>query len=172
MAGPVDSTGATKTHWFTSGIAFTLIMHVIAGKLAIETVYWNWISGLVNIACVLFYYICVLGGNVAPVANIFQPEIGGQYNEMVSNGKAWIVLIVLPIVALLPDLIYMLMQKIFFPTPTDAVMVNQAMEPGYEFDGFNDVFKYQLPNDIQFTEDITLPYRPRPRLSPSPSDQS
>ena len=46
-------------------------MHVIAGKLFIESIYWNWLAGLINIACVLFYYICVIGGNVPPVANLF-----------------------------------------------------------------------------------------------------
>ena len=66
-------------------------------------------------------------------------------------------LIVLPIVALLPDLTYMLMQKIFFLTPTDAVLRLQAKQPTYEFEGFNDVFKYQLPNDIQYAQDISMP---------------
>ena len=123
MNGAIDSTGKTHSHWFTSSVAFTLIMHIIVGKLFIETVYWNWLSGITNIVCLAFYYICVVIGNSSPVAQIFQPEIEGQYFAMLASGKAWIVLLVLPLVALLPDTIYMLMQKIFFPTPTDAVML-------------------------------------------------
>lgn len=126
MNGAIDSTGITQSHWFTSSVAFTLIMHIIVGKLFIETVYWNWLSGITNIVCLLFYYISVIVGNTAPVARIFQPEIAGQYFAMLSSGKAWIVLLVLPLVALLPDTIFMLMQKIFFPTPTDAVMLRQT----------------------------------------------
>ena len=98
-------------------------MHIIVGKLFIETVYWNWLSGITNIVCLVFYYISVIVGNSAPVAQIFQPEIEGQYFAMLQSGKAWIVLLVLPLVALLPDTVYMLNQKIFFPTPTDAVML-------------------------------------------------
>lgn len=71
MAGPTDSTGLTQSHWFTSGVAFTLIMNIIVGKLFIETVYWNWLAGLVNIASLFFYYMCVIGGNTAPIAELF-----------------------------------------------------------------------------------------------------
>ena len=60
-------------------MAFSLIMHVIVGKLFIESVYWNWLAGIMNIASLLFYYICVIGGNSAPIAEVFQPEINGQY---------------------------------------------------------------------------------------------
>lgn len=115
-------------------------MHIIVGKLFIETVYWNWLAAIINIASLLFYYICVIGGNTAPIAEIFQPEITGQYFLMLYSGKAWIVLLVLPLVALLPDIAYMLIQKIFFPTPTDAVMLRQQKQPDYYFDGFSDVF--------------------------------
>ena len=67
----------TQSHWFTSCIAFTLIMHIIVGKLFIETVYWNYLAGVTNVLCLLFYYLCVIGGNTAPMAEIFQPEING-----------------------------------------------------------------------------------------------
>ena len=53
----------------------------------------------------------------------------------------------MPLVALLPDTAYMLIQKIFFPTPTDAVMLRQQKQPDYFFDGFSDVFVPQLPDD-------------------------
>jgi len=66
--GPIDSTGMTQSHWFTSCVAFTMIMHIIVGKLFIETVYWNWLMALTNIGCLVFYYICVIGGNAGPVA--------------------------------------------------------------------------------------------------------
>jgi hypothetical protein len=54
-------------------------MHIIVGKLFIETVYWNWLMALTNLACLVFYYVCVVGGNAGPIAEIFQPEINGVY---------------------------------------------------------------------------------------------
>ena len=130
-------------------------MHIIVGKLFIETVYWNWLSGITNIFCLLFYYISVIIGNTAPVSQIFQPEIGGQYFAMLASGKAWIALLVLPFVALLPDTIYMLVQKIFFPTPTDAVMLRQTKNPDFFFDGFSEVFCPKL-QDVSEQEDEIL----------------
>ena len=50
-------------------------------------------------------------------------------------------------VALIPDLSYMLMQKIFFPTPTDGVLLLQNRQPNYIFTGFDEVFRYELPDD-------------------------
>ena len=53
---------------------------------------------------------------------------------MLTSLKAWICLIMLPAVALLPDLAYTLIQKVFYPTPTDAVMLEQKRYPGYIYD--------------------------------------
>ena len=108
LRGAIDSTGMTQSHWFVSGVAFCLIMHIIVLKLFIETVYWNGVGVLTNIGCLLFYYLCVILGNINFIAETFQPEINGQYFEILSSGKAWVVLLVLPIVALLPDISYML----------------------------------------------------------------
>ena len=51
----------------------------------------------------------------------------------------------MPAVALLPDITYLLCQKIFYPTPTDAVMLKQQKDPDYVFDGFDHVYIPQLP---------------------------
>ena len=140
-------------------------MHVIVGKLFIETNYWNWLATLTNIASLLFYYLCVIAGNAAPVAEVFQPEVNGQYFAMLSSGKAWIVLLVLPLLALLPDTTYILAKKIFYPTPTDAVMVLQNKEPDLKFQGFSDVFCPGLPADAGQAGDKELRNRGSIRLS-------
>ena len=42
-------------------------------------------------------------------------------------------------VALLPDIIS-LFGKIFYPTPTDVVMLKQKQNPSYVYEGFDDVY--------------------------------
>ena len=80
MAGPIDSTGKTYSHWFTSCLAFSLIMHIIVFKLFIETMYWNWLTVIINIFCgLLFYYASVIFGSSPGIAEIFQPEVNGMY---------------------------------------------------------------------------------------------
>ena len=109
-------------------------------KLFLESVFWNWISTGTGIACVLLYYATVLLLNSEAVAQLVEPELQGEYNKIFMSPKAWICMIILPLVALLPDVTYQLMQKTFWPTPTDAIMLRQQREPNYVYDGFDEVY--------------------------------
>ena len=72
LAGPIDSTGKTYSHWFTSCLTFSLIMHIIVFKLFIETSYWNWFTVLINLGCgLLLYYFSVILGSMPGSAEIF-----------------------------------------------------------------------------------------------------
>ena len=62
-----------------------------------------------------------------------------------TNAKALIAMILIPFVALLPDLTWLLFQKVFFPSLTDAIMLKQQKDPHYVFDGFDNVMIPQLP---------------------------
>ena len=62
--------------------------------------------------------------------------------------KAWICLIVIPVISLLPDITYLLAKKIFWPSPTDAVMMKQSKNPDYVYEGFSNVFIPKLPENI------------------------
>ena len=39
-------------------------------------------------------------------------------------------------------------QKIFYPTPTDWVMLQQSRDPEYEFNGFDHVIKKNFPGEF------------------------
>ena len=60
MQGSIDSSGLTYTHWFTSSLAFSIIIHIIMIKLFLESVYWNWISTCTGIICLAIYYASVI----------------------------------------------------------------------------------------------------------------
>lgn len=89
-------------------MAFSLIIHVIVFKLFLESVFWNWIATLTGLVCLIVYYGMVIGLNIDMFATIFQPELNGEILLMLGSAKAWFCLIVLPAVALLPDLAYTL----------------------------------------------------------------
>ena len=89
----------------------------------IETVYWNWVSQLFGFICFITYYVMVIAMNMHFLSPLIQPEIDGEFFMVFMNAKAWIILIVMPFVALLPDIAILLLQKVFWPTPTDAVML-------------------------------------------------
>jgi hypothetical protein len=44
---------------------------------------------------------------------------------MLSTGKFWIILIVLPIYALVPDITWTIFQKVIWPNPTECVMLKR-----------------------------------------------
>ncbi len=56
------------------------------------------------------------------LANLLQPEIEGLMMEMFKNFKFWILIVVVPIVCLTPDVLIMLVTKVYFPSPVDIVL--------------------------------------------------
>ena len=55
------------------------------------------------------YYATVVLMNLHPLAQMVQPQIDGEFWLILQSVKAWVCLIVLPAVALLPDATYVLM---------------------------------------------------------------
>jgi hypothetical protein len=108
-------------------------------KLLLETNFWNWVSIITGLICFFMYYASVFILNYRWVSEFLQPELQGQFILIVTNAKALIALILVPFVALLPDLTWILFQKVFFPSLTDAVMLRQQKDPHYVFEGFDNV---------------------------------
>lgn len=98
--------------------------------------------------CYVSYYAMVFAMNFPMLSPRIQPEINGEFMLIFTNAKAGICLILLPAVALLPDIVIMISQKLFWPTPTDVVMLKQKQNPGYVFDGFADVYVPPIPGKI------------------------
>ncbi len=148
-------TGRTYTHWFKSCVAFSLVIHVIVFKILIETVNWNWISTLFGVICFASYYVMVFAMNMPILSPLIQPEINGEFLLIFTNIKAAICLVLLPCVALLPDITILVGQKLFWPTPTDMVMMKQKQNPDYTFDGFVDVYVPPLPTQLLNTNKVS-----------------
>jgi hypothetical protein len=122
------------------------VIHVIVFKIMIETVNWNSVSIFFGFMCFASYYVMCWAMNLDSLAPIIQPEINGEFNSMFTNFKAIIVLIIVPFVALLPDITILMFQKVFYPTPTDAVMIKQKLNPKYAFEGWAGVYVPRLPS--------------------------
>lgn len=111
--------------WFASTIAFSCIIHLVTGKLAIELINMNWIVILAGGVSVVFYWLFVIVLNTSALAQVFQPEIEFVYFRMFANIKFWIVIIFLPIIALIPDMTMKYFKQLYFPSTSDQViMVN------------------------------------------------
>jgi magnesium-transporting ATPase (P-type) len=123
LEGPTDNDGKSQAHWFSSCIAFTVVIHIISIKIYIETVHWNWLSFSTGIFCLALYYVSAMVLNTPDVSFIFQPQITGEIWNACVSPKAYMAAVVLPMIALIPDITYIMFQKIFYPTPTDWVML-------------------------------------------------
>lgn len=117
-----------------------------------ETNYWNWYITITGIACVTLYYLTVLGLSTEYVSNLIQPELNQEYYRILTNAKALITIILLPIVALIPDMTYIIITRVFFPTPTDYVMQLQKKNPDFEYTGFRHI---ENPDYKPQTEEMT-----------------
>jgi magnesium-transporting ATPase (P-type) len=122
--GVIDNSGKTEDLWFASTIAFSCIIHLVTGKLAIELIFLNWIVIIAGIGSVVFYWLFVIVFNTAPFSQAFQPEIEEVYFRILSNLKAWIVIIFLPIIALLPDMSIKYFFQMYKPSVSDSAIAS------------------------------------------------
>lgn len=77
------------------------------------------VAGVVSL---LLYWIFVIIFNTHPLAAFFQPQIDNVYFEMFSNGKFWIALFLLPIIALIPDATIKYFNQLYNPSKSDEAM--------------------------------------------------
>ena len=71
---------------------------------------------------ILFFYVMTICLNVNIIAFVFQPEFPGLLFSVLGNGKTWIITILGPFIALIPDLLYSYIKYIYFPNPTEKLM--------------------------------------------------
>jgi amino acid permease len=117
--------GHSEDHFFTSTLSFTIIIHIIIYKLFLETTFWNPITLVTCLVCFLLYYVIIILGNIPWLSSFFQPQLNGQVYLLLGNPKFWILLIAMPFFALVPDITITMIQRIFYPSPTDVVMMLQ-----------------------------------------------
>lgn len=120
--GVIDNSGKTEDLWFASTIAFSCIIHLVTGKLAIELIFINWIVIVAGIGSVIFYWLFVIVFNTAPFSQTFQPEIEEVYFRILGNLKAWICILFLPVIALLPDMTIKYFFQMYKPSISDEVI--------------------------------------------------
>jgi magnesium-transporting ATPase (P-type) len=122
-----------------STIAFTVIIHIIIYKLFLETSYWNPIMIVTCLVCFALYYGLIIIGNVNALSTFFQPQLASQVFMMLSSPKFWVLVIVIPVFALVPDMTWEIMRKVFYPTPIDNVKIwskakkNNDLSENYEW---------------------------------------
>jgi len=115
--GVVTADGRTFGLFFNGTFMLTLVVFVTNLKLCLETNTWNWIFGVmlaVSAVCTAGWILIwsVIGGAVLGAWDMFYVGV-----RLYASPVFYFGLIVLPVVALLPDVLFKYLRYEFFPTP-------------------------------------------------------
>ncbi|KAI9547073.1 putative phospholipid-transporting ATPase IH [Dissostichus eleginoides] len=103
-------------NWTFGTLVFTVLVFTVTLKLALDTHHWTWINHFVVWGSLLFYVIFSLlwGGIIWPFLNY--QRMYYVFMQMLSSGPAWLSIILLITVSLLPDVIKKVLCRALCPT--------------------------------------------------------
>nr|XP_025035197.1 probable phospholipid-transporting ATPase IH isoform X4 [Pelodiscus sinensis]XP_025035198.1 probable phospholipid-transporting ATPase IH isoform X4 [Pelodiscus sinensis] len=115
----VASNGQMFGNWTFGTLVFTVLVFTVTLKLALDTHYWTWINHFVIWGSLLFYIIFSLlwGGIIWPFLNY--QRMYYVFMQMLSSGPAWLGIILLITVSLLPDVLKKVLCRQLWPTATE-----------------------------------------------------
>uniref|UniRef100_A0A674I0U2 Phospholipid-transporting ATPase n=1 Tax=Terrapene triunguis TaxID=2587831 RepID=A0A674I0U2_9SAUR len=115
----VTSNGQMFGNWTFGTLVFTVLVFTVTLKLALDTHYWTWINHFVIWGSLLFYIIFSLlwGGIIWPFLNY--QRMYYVFMQMLSSGPAWLGIILLITVSLLPDVLKKVLCRQLWPTATE-----------------------------------------------------
>ncbi|XP_025051885.1 probable phospholipid-transporting ATPase IH isoform X4 [Alligator sinensis] len=110
-------------NWTFGTLVFTVLVFTVTLKLALDTRYWTWINHFVIWGSLLFYIIFSLlwGGIIWPFLNY--QRMYYVFMQMLSSGPAWLGIILLIIISLLPDVLKKILCRQLWPTATERIQV-------------------------------------------------
>ncbi|XP_029794252.1 probable phospholipid-transporting ATPase IH [Suricata suricatta] len=125
----------TSTHmifgnWTFGTLVFTVMVFTVTLKLALDTHYWTWINHFVIWGSLLFYVVFSLlwGGIIWPFLSYQRMYF--VFIQMLSSGPAWLVIILLITVSLLPDVLKKVLCRQLWPTATEKVQSTRVRGHG------------------------------------------
>ncbi|XP_007555549.1 probable phospholipid-transporting ATPase IH isoform X1 [Poecilia formosa] len=117
-------------NWTFGTLIFTVLVFTVTLKLALDTCHWTWINHFVIWGSLLFYVIFSLlwGGIIWPFLNY--QRMYYVFMQMLSSGPAWLSIILLITVSLLPDVIKKVLCRAICPTATERAQVSEKLLSG------------------------------------------
>ncbi|KAG5833521.1 probable phospholipid-transporting ATPase IH isoform X3 [Anguilla anguilla] len=112
-------------NWTFGTLVFTVLVFTVTLKLALDTHYWTWINHFVIWGSLLFYVIFSLlwGGIIWPFLNY--QRMYYVFMQMLSSGPAWLSIIMLVTVCLLPDVLKKVLWRTLWPTTTERIQTKR-----------------------------------------------
>ena len=124
-----SSNGRQTSLFWMSTISFVMLLHTVNLKLILVSRFWNKYSMFTIFLSFLLFYLVTLVLSSEKVAVVFQPELNGMFTEILADGKTWVVVIVGPVLALLPDFLYCCLEDLFFTSPA-RILIRELKKNG------------------------------------------
>ncbi|KAJ7416671.1 putative phospholipid-transporting ATPase IH [Willisornis vidua] len=123
----VTSNGQVFGNWTFGTVVFTVLVFTVTLKLALDTHYWTWINHFVIWGSLVFYIIFSLlwGGIIWPFLNY--QRMYYVFMQMLSSGPAWLGIILLITVSLLPDVLKKVLCRELWPTATERIQTRALL---------------------------------------------
>uniref|UniRef100_A0A673X2F8 Phospholipid-transporting ATPase n=1 Tax=Salmo trutta TaxID=8032 RepID=A0A673X2F8_SALTR len=120
------SNGQMFGNWTFGTLVFTVLVFTVTLKLALDTHHWTWINHFVIWGSLLFYVIFSLlwGGIIWPFLNY--QRMYYVFMQMLSSGPAWLGIILLITISLLPDVVKKVLCRTLWPTATERAQVGRT----------------------------------------------
>ncbi|CAH2223476.1 probable phospholipid-transporting ATPase IH isoform X1 [Pelobates cultripes] len=152
----VTSNGQMLGNWTFGTLVFTVLVFTVTLKLALDTHYWTWINHFVIWGSLLFYIIFSLlwGGIIWPFLNY--QRMYYVFMQMLSSGPAWLVIVLLIAVSLLPDVLKKVICRQLWPTTTERIQ-NASSQSRDQVSEFTPLAALQSPSyqSNDFNSDAT-----------------
>lgn len=120
--GPLDTQAKDTGLWWISTLSFTLAIHIITLKLYLESIHWTKLSIGVGVLSVLVYYLSVLVLCTEFMSSVFQPEAYKLFSKVLDKGMSWIAILLVPVLALIPDFLLVAGEFVFCPTKIQQLL--------------------------------------------------
>uniref|UniRef100_A0A8C5B1K9 Phospholipid-transporting ATPase n=1 Tax=Gadus morhua TaxID=8049 RepID=A0A8C5B1K9_GADMO len=107
----LQANGQVFGNWSYGTIVFTVLVFTVTFKLALDTRHWTWINHFVIWGSLCFYVIFSFfwGGIIWPFLK--QQRLYYVFAHMLSSASAWLVIVLLILLSLLPDILLVVLRK-------------------------------------------------------------
>uniref|UniRef100_A0A8C2C4N7 Phospholipid-transporting ATPase n=1 Tax=Cyprinus carpio TaxID=7962 RepID=A0A8C2C4N7_CYPCA len=107
----LQDNGQVFGNWSYGTIVFTVLVFTVTLKLALDTRHWTWINHFVIWGSLAFYvfFSFFWGGIIWPFLK--QQRLYFVFANMLSSVSAWLVIIILIILSLLPEILLVVLRK-------------------------------------------------------------
>uniref|UniRef100_A0AAQ4QXV5 Phospholipid-transporting ATPase n=1 Tax=Gasterosteus aculeatus aculeatus TaxID=481459 RepID=A0AAQ4QXV5_GASAC len=107
----LQDNGQVFGNWSYGTIVFTILVFTVTLKLALDTRHWTWINHFVIWGSLLFYvfFSFFWGGIIWPFLK--QQRLYFVFANMLSSVSAWLVIILLILLSLLPEILLVVFRK-------------------------------------------------------------